>query len=92
MNDTYEPKKTKHPGWPSNKSWQSFSQWEKDIEPRKEPAGQGLFGSDTGLPKEDCSPPHPEFVKKWRSQNNKTVKEAAKYFDLSEVQILEACR
>ena len=90
MNDIYDPKKTKHPGWPNNKSWQSFNQWEEDIQPIKVPAGKGLLYSDTGLPKED--PPHPEYVKKWRRGNKKTVKESAQYFGLSEVQILEACR
>lgn len=92
MNETYDPKETKFPDWPDNKSWQSLDQWEKDIKPTMVPAGTGLLLSDIGWPKEPCSPPHPKFVKKWRIQNNESVKNTAKYFGLSEVQVLKACR
>lgn len=92
MNETYNPKETNYPGWPNSKTWQPLDQWKKDIEPTAVPASTGILYSDIGWPKEPCSPPHPEFVKEWRSRNNETVKSAAKYFGLSEVQVLEACR
>jgi len=92
MNATYDPKETKYPNWPNHKNWPPLHQWEKDIEPTKVPAGTGFLYSDIGWPKEPYSPPHPEFVKKWRSQNKETVKKTAQHFGLSEVQVLEACR
>jgi hypothetical protein len=92
MNKSNQLEKRKYPGWPNNNIWPSLCEWERDIEPTKVPLGQGLFYSDIGFPKIRFSPPHPEYVKKWRREKNETVKITAEYFGLTEVQVLEACR
>jgi hypothetical protein len=82
----------RYPGWPSNQGWPPLREWERDIEPTEVPLGQGLLYSGIGPSKTDVCPPHPDYVKKWRSERAASVKRTADYLALTKVQVLETCR
>lgn len=81
-----------YPGWPTNQEWPSLNDWEKSLALEKTSPGQGLFGSDYTISAAMRGAPHPEYVKRWRHEHNKTVSAVASYFGPSEVQVLYACR
>ena len=81
---------TKYPGWPNNVIWPPLEEWMTVV--KEVPMGQGLMGSNVGGPLFPDRPPHPEYVKQWRERKNGTVSETAQFFDLSDVQVLQACR
>jgi len=77
---------TDFPGWPGTMKDISYEEWKVGL--KQVPMGTGLFCSDKTLVPE--SPPHPEFVKEWRRQQNASVSTTAQHFGLSPVQVLEA--